>query len=137
MHFLCCLSILHAPSFSIPTSQMLAVGIAHSVVVSNSLHHTTLHSTQSISLASFLVLFPRVLPGKSFFCHCYPLLYFLRAVHVTTNITPQVLMFKNIITCQISYKLNNVAYSIISSESARARSESQKVVYVLTAAPSQ
>ena len=27
---------------------------------------------------------------KSFFCHCYPLLYFLTAVHLVTDITPQV-----------------------------------------------
>ena len=30
------------------------------------------------------------LPVTSFLCHCYPLLYFLTAVHVATDITPQV-----------------------------------------------
>ena len=54
------LSILHAPSFSIFTCQVIPVVFAHSVVVSKFLHHTTLHSTQSTSLASSLVLFPRV-----------------------------------------------------------------------------
>ena len=51
------LSILHAPS-SITTSQMLPVVFAHSVVVCKYLHHTTLHSTQSTSLISSLVIFP-------------------------------------------------------------------------------
>ena len=51
--FLFCLSILCAPSCSIPTSQMLPGVFAHSVVVSKSLHHTTLHSIQSTSLVSF------------------------------------------------------------------------------------
>ena len=60
LHFLFYLSILHAPSFSISTYQMLPVIFAHFVVVSKSLHHTTLHYTQSTSLASSLVLFPRV-----------------------------------------------------------------------------
>ena len=95
LHFLFCLSILHAPSFSIPTSQMLPVVFAHSVVVFRSLHHTTLHSTQNTSLVFYssfskgpqkMLLFF----GKSFFCHCYPLLYFLTAVHVATGVTPQV-----------------------------------------------
>ena len=66
--FLFCLSILHAPSFSIPTSQMLPVVFAHSVVVSKSLHHTTLHSTHSTSLVTFVVLFPRVRRKCFFFC---------------------------------------------------------------------
>ena len=52
LHVLFCLSILHAPSFSISTSQMLPVVFAHSVVVSKSPHHTTLHSTQNTSLES-------------------------------------------------------------------------------------
>ena len=42
LHFLFCLSILHAPCFSTPTSQILPVVFAHSVVVFKSLHHTTL-----------------------------------------------------------------------------------------------
>ena len=54
------LSILHAPTFSISTSQMLPVIFAHSVVVSKSLHHITLHSTQTTSLISSLGLFPWV-----------------------------------------------------------------------------
>ena len=58
--FLFWLSILHAPSFSIAASEMLPVVFAHSVPVSNSLYHTTLHSTQRTSPASSLVLFPRV-----------------------------------------------------------------------------
>ena len=75
LQFLFCLAILHAPSFSISTSQILPVGFAYSVVVSKSLHHTTLHSTQSLSLASSLVLFEgsaenASLPVKSFFYHC-------------------------------------------------------------------
>ena len=41
-HFPFCLSILHAPFFSISTSQILPAVFAHSVVVSRSLHHTTL-----------------------------------------------------------------------------------------------
>ena len=45
------------PSFSISTSQMLPGVYAHSVVVSKSLHHRTLRSTQSTSLDSSLVLF--------------------------------------------------------------------------------
>ena len=48
--FLLCLSILHAPSFSISTSQMLSVFFAHSVVVSKSLHHTTLRYTPNKAL---------------------------------------------------------------------------------------
>ena len=95
LHILFCLSSLHAPSFSIPTSQMLPDVFVNSVVVSRSLHHTTLHSTQSTSLDSSIVLFPRStenasLPVISFFCHCYPLLYFLTAVHVSTDFRPQV-----------------------------------------------
>ena len=90
LHFLFYLSILHAPAFSIPTSQMLPVVFAHSVVASKSLYDTTLHSTQSTSQASSLVLFPRSaenvsLPVKGFFCHCHPLLYFLTAVHIATD----------------------------------------------------
>ena len=54
------LSILHAPSFSISTFQMLQVIFAHSITLSKSLHHTTLHSTQNTSLASSLVPYPRV-----------------------------------------------------------------------------
>ena len=50
--FLSPLTILHAPSFSISTSQMLPVVFSHSVVAFKSLHHTTLHSTQSTSLSS-------------------------------------------------------------------------------------
>ena len=50
LHFLFCLSILHAPSFSIFTSQMLPIVFAHSVVVSKSLHQSTLHSTESTLL---------------------------------------------------------------------------------------
>ena len=68
LHFLFCLSILHAPSFSIPTSQMLPVVFSHSVVVSRSLHHTTLHSTQNTSLVSSVVLFPRVRRKCFFIC---------------------------------------------------------------------
>ena len=45
---------------SIPTYQMFPVVFAHSAVMSRSLHHTTLHSTQSTSLAFFIVLFPRI-----------------------------------------------------------------------------
>ena len=60
LHFLFCLSILHTPSFLISISQMLPVVFAHSIIVSKSLHHTTLDSTQSTSLAFSLVLFPRV-----------------------------------------------------------------------------
>ena len=60
LYFLFCLSILHAPSFSIPTSQMLPVVFAHSVIVSRSLYHKTLQSTQNTSLVSSVVLFPRV-----------------------------------------------------------------------------
>ena len=50
LHFLFCLSILHAPSFSIPTSQMLPVLFAQSVVVSRSLHHTILYTKHVTSL---------------------------------------------------------------------------------------
>ena len=60
LHFLFCLSILHSSSFSIPSSQMIPVVFAHSVVVSRSLRHTTLHSTQNTSVVSSVVLFPRV-----------------------------------------------------------------------------
>ena len=45
LHFLFCLFILHAPTFSISTSLMLPVVFPHSVVVYKSLHHTTLHHT--------------------------------------------------------------------------------------------
>ena len=68
LQFLFCLSILHAPSFSKSTSQMLSVVLAHSAVVSKSLYHTTLHSTQSTSLVSFIVLFPRARRKCFFFC---------------------------------------------------------------------
>ena len=62
-----------APTFSISTSQMLPLVFVHSVVVSTSLHLTTLHSTQSTSLASFLVFFfPRV--RRKFFSSCWKLL---------------------------------------------------------------
>ena len=59
------------------------------------LHHKTLHSTQSTSLASSLVLFQvfaenAPLPVKSFFCHWYVQLYSLTAVQVATDIAPQV-----------------------------------------------
>ena len=95
LHFLFCLSILHASSFSITTSQMLPVVFAYSVVVCRSLHHTTLHSTQNTSIVSSVVLFPMArrkcfFSVKDLFCHCYPLLYFLTAVHVATGIIPQV-----------------------------------------------
>ena len=66
--FLFCLSILHAPSLSIPTSQMLPVVFAHSVVVSMSLHHRTLHYTQKTSLVSSVVLSPRACRKCFFFC---------------------------------------------------------------------
>ena len=73
---------------------MLPVVFAHSVVVSRFLHHTTLHSTQNTSLVSSVVLYqsPQKAPFsvRNFFCHCYPLLSFLTAVHVATDITPQV-----------------------------------------------
>ena len=56
LRFLFCLSILHAPSFSISTSQMLPFIFAHSIIVSKSLHHTmplhTKHLT-SLFLSSF------------------------------------------------------------------------------------
>ena len=68
LHFLFCLSILHATSFSMPTSQMLPVVFAHSVIVSRSLHHLTLHSTQNTSLVSSVVLFPRAHRIYFFFC---------------------------------------------------------------------
>ena len=68
LHVLFCLSILHHPSFSISTSQMLPIVFAQSVVVSKSMHHTTIHSTQSTSLSSSLVLFPRV--RRKFFSSC-------------------------------------------------------------------
>ena len=68
LNFLFCLFILHAPSFSIPTSKKLPVVIAHSVLVSWSLHHTTLHSTQNTSLASSVVLFSRARRKFFFFC---------------------------------------------------------------------
>ena len=77
--FLFCLSTLDAPSLSIPTSQMLPVVFAHSAIVSRSLHHTTLHSTQNTSLVSSVVLFTRArgkcffFSVKGFFCHCYPI----------------------------------------------------------------
>ena len=68
LNFLICLSILHAPSFCMSTSQMLAVVFAHSVDVSKSLHHKALRSTQnhfsSLFLSSFskgpqkMLLFP-------------------------------------------------------------------------------
>ena len=92
--FLFCMSILHTPSFSISTSQMLPVVFAHSVVVFKFLHHTTLHSTKSTpQVSSFSSFFQgsaenASLSVKSFFC-C-PLLYFLTAVHVASDITPQV-----------------------------------------------
>ena len=66
--FLFCLSILHALFFSISTSQMLPVVFAHSVVVSMSMHHTTLYFTQSTSPASSLVLFPRARRKCFFSC---------------------------------------------------------------------
>ena len=68
LHFLFYLSILHAPSFSIPTSQMLPVVFAHSVVVYMSLHHTPLHSTHNTSIVSSVVLFPRIRRKGFFFC---------------------------------------------------------------------
>ena len=73
---------------------MLPIVFARSVVVSRSLDHTTLHSIRNTSLAFSLVPFPRVLREcfssvESFFCRCYPLLYFLTAFHITTDITPQ------------------------------------------------
>ena len=76
LHFLFCLSILHSPSFSISTPQMLPVAFANSVVMSKSLYHTTLHSTKGTLLASSLVFSQgsaenASLPDKSFFCHCY------------------------------------------------------------------
>ena len=54
-----------------------------------------LHSTQNTSLLSSVVLFQGPAENasfavKGFFCHCYPLVYFLTAVHVATNITPHV-----------------------------------------------
>ena len=67
LHFLFCLFILHAPSFSISTSQMLPVVSVHCDVVSKSLHHTTLHSTQNTSLVSSVVLFPRARRKCNFF----------------------------------------------------------------------
>ena len=66
--FLFSLSILHAPSFSISTSQTLPDIFAHSVVVSKSLNHTTLHSTQSTTLVSSVVIFPRARRKSFFFC---------------------------------------------------------------------
>ena len=68
LYFLFCLSILHALSFSIPTSQMLPVVFDHSVVVSRSMHHTTLHTTQNTLLVSSVVLFPRARRKCFFFC---------------------------------------------------------------------
>ena len=59
-HFLFYLSILQAPSFSLSTSLILPLIFAHSGIVSKSLHHTTLQSTQSTSLVSSTVRFPRV-----------------------------------------------------------------------------
>ena len=53
LHFLFCLSILHAPSFSISTRQILPVVFAHSVVMSTSLRHITnaiLHTKHFTSL---------------------------------------------------------------------------------------
>ena len=84
LHFLFCPSI-HAPSFSIPTSQMLPVVFAHSVLVSRSLHHITLHSTQTLhySLPKFFFQGPAEnasLSVKGFFCHCYPLLYYTPSI---------------------------------------------------------
>ena len=64
--FVFCLSILYAPYFSISTSEMLPVVFAHSVVVSKSLHHMTLHSTQSTSLPYFS--FPRACRKCFFSC---------------------------------------------------------------------
>ena len=60
-------SILHAPSISISTSKMFLV-FARSVILSRSLHHTTLHSTQSTSLVSSIVLFQRARRKCSFSC---------------------------------------------------------------------
>ena len=68
LYFLFCLSILHVPSFSIFTSKMLPVVFPHFVIVSKSLHHTMIHSTQSTSLASSWVLFSRV--HRKFFSSC-------------------------------------------------------------------
>ena len=96
LHFLFYQSILHAPFLSIFRSQMQIQLFLLIPSMSKSLHHITLHSTQSTSLASSLVLFPRVcrknasLPVKSFFWHCYPLHYFLTVVQVATDIVPQV-----------------------------------------------
>ena len=73
---------------------MLPVVFAHSVVVSRSLHHTTLHSTQNTSLVSSVVLFPRA-RRKCFFCHCFPLLYFLTAVHVLLILPLNISHYKN------------------------------------------
>ena len=94
VNFFFCLSIVHASSFYISTSQILPVVFAHSVVASKPLQHTTLHSTQRTSLAPSLVLLQgsaenSSLPVKSFFGRCFPLLYFLTAVHVATDITSQ------------------------------------------------
>ena len=61
LHFLFCLLILHAPSFLLHIHvSNVSSRFSHPVVVSRSLQHTTLHSTQSTSLASSLVLFPKV-----------------------------------------------------------------------------
>ena len=66
LHFLFCLSILRAPSFSISTSQTLLVVFAHSVEVSKSLHNATLHTKHFTSFV--LILFPRAL--RICFCSC-------------------------------------------------------------------
>ena len=75
---------------------MLSVVFAHSVVVSKSLYHTTLHSTQSTSLASSLIIFSKG-PQKALLfllkasiviaIVCFTL---LTAVQVAIDIAPKV-----------------------------------------------
>ena len=60
LHFLFCPFYTPHPS-PYPHLKFFQACFAHSIVVSKSLHHTTtLHSIQSTSLASSLVVFPRV-----------------------------------------------------------------------------
>ena len=69
LHFLFCLSISHAPFFSIYTFLMLIVVPPHSILMSMFLHCTMPHSTQNNLLVSSLV-FSLKACRKCFFSYC-------------------------------------------------------------------
>ena len=68
LNVLFCVPVLHVPSFFISTYQMLPVVFAHSVVVSKSLQHTTILSTQSTSLICSVFFFQGPAENAFFFC---------------------------------------------------------------------